>query len=145
MGKLEGNVAIVTGGARGIGKQIALSFATEGANIVIGDMLEMEVVAEEIKNLGREVVILKTDISKKEEVKKLIDVTMNRFDKVDILVNNAGKTFGCFNVLSENGIPERISSSTSSSAFFKGLLFDCRAKIFVDSTMETPARISVAN
>ena len=84
MGKLDQKVAVVTGAARGIGKQIALTFAREGANIVIPDLLEaeMEATAQEIRDLGREVIALKTDVSKKKEVERLIDTVINKFNKV---------------------------------------------------------------
>ena len=89
MGKLDDKVAVITGGARGIGKQIALTFALEGADIVIADILEMDEVAQEITNTGRRVITVKTDVSDKEEVKNLFDTTIATFKKVDVLVNNA--------------------------------------------------------
>ena len=92
MGKLDKKVAIITGGARGIGRQIALTFAREGADIIIGDVLEMELVAREIKEMGRQALKVKTDISKKEEVANLLEKTVAHFGQVDILVNNAGIT-----------------------------------------------------
>ena len=90
MGELDQKVAVITGGARGIGKQIALTLANEGADIVLGDVLEMEAAAQELKDLGRKVITVKTDVNKKEEVKNLIDTAIDNFKKVDILVNNAG-------------------------------------------------------
>ncbi len=92
MGKLDKKVAIITGGARGIGRQIALTFAREGADIIIADVLEMEPVVREIKELGRQAITVKTDISKKEEVANLLEKTVAHFGQVDILVNNAGIT-----------------------------------------------------
>jgi NAD(P)-dependent dehydrogenase (short-subunit alcohol dehydrogenase family) len=90
MGKLDQKVAIVTGAARGIGKQIALTFAGEGADVTIADIIDMEGTAQEIKDLGRKVMAIKTDISRKAEVKNLIDTTIDNFKRIDILVNNAG-------------------------------------------------------
>ena len=90
MGKLDNKVAVITGGARGIGKQIAVTFAIEGADIVIGDILEMDSAAEEITNIGRRVITVKTDVSDREAVKNLFDTTIASFKKVDVLVNNAG-------------------------------------------------------
>lgn len=90
MMKLEQKVAVITGGARGIGQKIALTFAEEGADIVIGDVSNMEVAAHAIQDLGRKVVTVKTDISKKEEVQNLIFTALDSFRKVDILVNDAG-------------------------------------------------------
>jgi 3-oxoacyl-[acyl-carrier protein] reductase len=90
MGKLDQKVVIITGGARGMGKQIALTFAREGADIVIGDVLEMEAAAQEVRDLRREIITVKMDVSRKEQVQNLIDTTIDNFNKVDILVNNAG-------------------------------------------------------
>jgi len=90
MGELDQKVAVITGGARGIGKQIALTLANEGADIVLGDVLEMEAAAQELKDLGRKVITVKTDVSKKAEAKNLLDTAIDNFKKVDILVNNAG-------------------------------------------------------
>ncbi len=66
MEKLARKVAVITGGARGIGKEIALTFAGEGADIVIGDIIEMETVAQDIKSLGREVITIKTDVTQQD-------------------------------------------------------------------------------
>lgn len=90
MGKLNQKVAIVTGGARGIGKQIALTFSREGARVVIADIREMETVAREIRDSGGEVMTVKTDVTKKKEVERLVEETMAQFKKIDILVNDAG-------------------------------------------------------
>jgi len=90
MGKLDNKVAVITGGARGIGKQIALTFAIEGADIVIGDILDMDAAAQEITNMERRVITVKTDVSRQDEVKNLFDTTIAAFKKVDVLVNNAG-------------------------------------------------------
>ncbi len=90
MGKLNKKVAIITGGARGMGKQIALTFASEGADIVIGDIIEMESTAQEVIKLGRSVITVRTDVTKKADVKNLTDTAIRKFKKIDILVNNAG-------------------------------------------------------
>ena len=90
MGKLDQKVAIVTGASRGIGKQIALTFASEGADVVIADVIDMEATAQEIRDLGGGVIPVKVDVSKKAQVKNLVDTTIDNFKKIDILVNNAG-------------------------------------------------------
>ncbi len=90
MSKLDQKVAVVTGGARGIGKQICLTFASEGADIVIGDIIGMDATAREIRKLGRKVITVKVDVTKKQEVTNLIDAAIDKFGKVDILVNDAG-------------------------------------------------------
>jgi 3-oxoacyl-[acyl-carrier protein] reductase len=90
MGKLGGKVAIITGGARGMGREIALTFAREGADIVIADLSDMEETARAIGLLGRKCIEVKADVSKKSDIRRLIAETIEAFKKVDILVNNAG-------------------------------------------------------
>ncbi|MFB3883851.1 MAG: SDR family NAD(P)-dependent oxidoreductase [Thermodesulfobacteriota bacterium] len=90
MGKLDKRVAIITGGARGMGKQMALTFAKEGADIVIGDVIEMESTAQEVRRLGRGVITVRADVTKKAEVENLAGAAIKKFKKIDVLVNNAG-------------------------------------------------------
>jgi 3-oxoacyl-[acyl-carrier protein] reductase len=94
MGKLAERVAIVTGAASGIGRQIALSFASEGADIIIGDQraAEGESTARQIRDLGGKAIAVRVDVTKKEEVKTLVDAALDNFKRVDILVNDAGIT-----------------------------------------------------
>jgi len=88
---LTGKVAIVTGGARGIGKGITLTLAKQGADVVIVDLLsdEAEATASEVEKLGRKALAIKCDISKKEEVDQTAKQVLDTFGKIDILVNNA--------------------------------------------------------
>ena len=90
--RLENNLAIVTGGARGIGRAIALAFAKEGADITAVDQMkvEMERVAEEIRALGRRSLAIQTDVSNKARVEAMVQETVDAFGRVDILVNSAG-------------------------------------------------------
>ena len=93
MGKLDGNIAIVTGAARGIGKAIAVRLANDGADVVLCDILnEVEATAKEIESLGVRALAMRADITKIEEVEDLITQTIEVFSKVDILINNAGIT-----------------------------------------------------
>ena len=91
---LAGEVAIVTGGRRGIGKTIALTFAEAGANVVVCDLVvedgELQAVAEEIQRLGRRSLAIQADTSKKKDVDNLVQKVVNQFGTIDILVNNAG-------------------------------------------------------
>ena len=91
---LKGQTAVVTGGARGIGKEIALSLARDGANIVIADLMteQSEETAEEIKKLNCKALIQKVDISKTADVENMVQNTINEFKTLDILINNAGVT-----------------------------------------------------
>ncbi|HEY82922.1 MAG TPA: SDR family oxidoreductase [Dehalococcoidia bacterium] len=89
---LEGKVAIVTGGARGIGKSIAEGFAREGCNVVISDILS-EAAQKTAKNLaqnGIKALAVETDVSQKASADNLAAVTIKEFGRIDILVNAAG-------------------------------------------------------
>lgn len=90
--KLENQVAIVTGSGRGLGKAIALTYAREGANVVVvaRTRSEIENVAEEIRSMGRRALAIPTDVSKKSQVQAMVQQTLDEFGTVDILVNNAG-------------------------------------------------------
>jgi len=90
---LEGKVAIVTGGRRGIGRAIALDFTEAGADIVVCDRVvddgELEAVAEEIRRLGRRSLAIQADITRKGDMDNLVQRVVDEFSAVDILVNNA--------------------------------------------------------
>ena len=90
--KHKGRVAIVTGGARGIGKAIALSFIREGAKVALVDVDKenSEVLKNEIEKEKGKVIAIPCDITKSAEVKVMVDQVRNAFDRIDILVNNAG-------------------------------------------------------
>jgi 3-oxoacyl-[acyl-carrier protein] reductase len=94
--RLKGKVAIITGASRGIGSAIARVFAKEGAKVVINYKLSEEKasqLAEEIRKNGGEAITIKADVSKPDEVKQLVRMTVDRYGTVDILVNNAGVLF----------------------------------------------------
>jgi len=88
---LEGKVAIVTGGSRGIGKAVALVFADAGADVVVASrkMEGLEPVAEEIRGMGRKALAVPTHAKKVADLQNLVDRTMEEFGRIDILVNNA--------------------------------------------------------
>lgn len=90
--RLEGQVAIVTGGGGGIGKATCLAFAREGADIVIPEVnvANAEAAASEIQALGRKCEVIETDVSNGDSVRKMVHQTLNEFGRIDILVNNAG-------------------------------------------------------
>lgn len=90
--RLEGKVAIVTGGAQGIGRASALRFAGEGAKVVIADLQEdgAIAVADEIGRLGGEAMGMAVDVRNREQVQTVVDATVERFGSVNILMNNAG-------------------------------------------------------
>ncbi|MCT4606378.1 MAG: 3-oxoacyl-[acyl-carrier-protein] reductase [Marinisporobacter sp.] len=92
---LTGKTAIVTGGSRGIGKAIALKLADLGANIVVNytsNAEKAEEVVKMIKDMGKDAIALKADVSNSEEVQNFIKEVEEKFETIDILVNNAGIT-----------------------------------------------------
>ena len=91
---LEGRVALITGAARGIGKEIALKLSGAGADIVICDLDEdmIETTINEIKEYGNKAHGIVCDVTSEESVKDMIDEIYRKFEKIDILVNNAGIT-----------------------------------------------------
>ncbi len=90
--RLEGKVALISGGARGMGAAEARLFASEGAKVVIGDLLEDEgqQVEAEIAEAGGEAVFVKLDVTSEEDWDGAVSTAVDRFGKLDILVNNAG-------------------------------------------------------
>jgi 3-oxoacyl-[acyl-carrier protein] reductase len=91
---LENKVAIVTGAARGIGKNIAEQLAKAGAHIVVSDVLEEDglATAKDLESSGRKAIFIKSNVSDKEEAENLINKTIEKMGQLDILVNNAGIT-----------------------------------------------------
>ena len=93
--KLDGKYALVTGASRGIGREIALELARQGANVAInysGSEEKAVSVAEEIKAMGREAFVIQADVSNAEAVEQMFKQTIEAFGRLDILVNNAGIT-----------------------------------------------------
>jgi len=90
--KFKGKVAIVTGGARGIGKAIAVGLAKEGATVVVADLLEdlAKETVQEIKAQGGQAIPLKMDITNSKQVKAAVEQIIKQCGKIDVLVNNAG-------------------------------------------------------
>ncbi len=91
--KLENKVALITGSSRGIGRATALTLAKEGANVVVNyskSKDQAEEVLDKIIKMGRKAIVVKADVSKKEEVFNMVNRAFNEFGKIDILVNNAG-------------------------------------------------------
>src|SRR5512145_1344780 len=92
--KLKGQIAIITGAGRNIGKAMAKLFAAEGARIAVAEMHEGrgQAVADEITKAGGEAMLVLCDVSKSSDVQAMVDKVVARFGGIDILVNNAALT-----------------------------------------------------
>jgi len=90
--RLEGQVAIVTGASKGIGQAIALTLSKEGAIVIVNGRNNKSIkkVVDEVKSLGGQALPVKADVSSSKEVNKLVETTLDKYQKIDILVNNAG-------------------------------------------------------
>ncbi|MBI3989979.1 MAG: 3-oxoacyl-ACP reductase FabG [candidate division NC10 bacterium] len=90
--RLEGRVALVTGGGRGIGRATCLALAREGADVAVCDidLASAESVAKEVEALGRKALAIRADVSQKADVTAMVARVTEAFGKIDILVNNAG-------------------------------------------------------
>ena len=90
--RLEGKVALISGGSRGMGATEARLFASEGARVVLGDILEEQgqELQAEIAESGGEAVFVKLDVTVESDWRRAVDTAVQRFGKLDILVNNAG-------------------------------------------------------
>jgi citronellol/citronellal dehydrogenase len=98
-GKLAGKVAIITGGSRGIGRTVALTFAREGADIVIAAKTDAEnpklpgtiyTVAKEIEALGVRALPIRTDVRENDQIEAMVAQAIEKLGRIDILINNAG-------------------------------------------------------
>lgn len=89
---IKEKVAVITGSARGIGFEIGKTFAENGAKVVLSDINQqaVEESAEKLRNSGLEVIGLKADVTKEEEIIQLIEQTKDKFGRIDIFINNAG-------------------------------------------------------
>src|SRR5580704_9801024 len=89
---LTDQVAVVTGGGGGIGRAIALAYASVGAHVVIGDIIpeRCEETAARVREMGRQALAVPTDVTDTNQIRALIDTADGHFKRIDILVNNAG-------------------------------------------------------
>ena len=90
--RLEGKVAIITGGARGIGYATVEKFVKEGAKVAIADISKEEAtkVANDLKTKGHQAIGISVDVTKEDQVKQMVEDALKEWGQVDILVNNAG-------------------------------------------------------
>jgi len=93
MGRLDGKIALVTGGGRGIGRGIVLEFAREGADVAVNyrrDREAAEATAREVESLGRRAMVVQADVSDHEAVVRMVAETRSSFGRVDVAVANSG-------------------------------------------------------
>jgi len=122
--RLNGKVAVITGGSRGIGKAIALKFAAEGASVVVNyakSQQKAESVVEEIRKNGGKGISVRGDVSNPSDVKNIIQAALTTLGRVDILINNAG-------VLIPEDFPETSESTwdTTIDVNLKGAYLCCK-------------------
>ena len=92
MTSFTSKTALVTGAGRGIGKSTAIALARQGANVIVcaRTQSEIDAVAHEIEAMGNKALAVRADISDEEDVKKMVDQSLKKFQTIDILINNAG-------------------------------------------------------
>ena len=109
---------LITGGSRGIGKCIVQNLAKENFNVVLNynkSKKQAEEIQKELKEKGYNIEIFKADISKREEVKKLVKFTLDKFKNIDILINNAGiAKIQMFNDITDEDWNEMINTNLNS-------------------------------
>ena len=91
-GRLKDKVAIVTGAASGNGKAIAVLFANEGAKVILADIngIEVRKIADTLQQNQSDVISVEVDVTREDDVQRMINSALGRFGRIDILVNNAG-------------------------------------------------------
>jgi 3-oxoacyl-[acyl-carrier protein] reductase len=87
---LSDKVVVITGGAQGVGRYVARTFAAEGAKVAIADIGPMETISNEVTALGADFLTMKTDITHENEVKALMDQVYQQWGRIDVLINDAG-------------------------------------------------------
>ncbi len=125
--KLDGQVAVITGAGRGIGRAIALAYAREGAKLALAARSEAELqeAVAAVSEHGTEAIAVPTDVTSQEETERLAQRTVERFGRIDLLVNNAGIS-GPVGPLQGNDIDDWVSTITVN---LTGTFLVCRAVI----------------
>ena len=125
--KLDGQVAVITGAGRGIGRAIALAYAREGAKLALAARSESELqeVVGAVSELGAEAIAVRTDVTEQQDTERLAQRVADRFGRIDVLVNNAGIS-GPVGPLQVNDVTDWISTITVN---LTGTFLVCRAMI----------------
>lgn len=125
--KLDGRVALVTGGGRGIGEGCALALAEAGADVVVAARTpdQIESVAERIRGLGRRALAIPCDVLERGDLERLVEATLKEMGRIDLLVNNAG------------GSPPKAALRTSEAMFEQAFRFNV-TQAFVLTRLTVP-------
>lgn len=117
---LEGKVAVVTGGSRGIGEATALGFARAGADVVVTSrkLPELERVAQAVEDLGQKSMAIATHVGRLDQIKNLVDQVVAEFGRIDILVNNAGTSIAGAAIDLDEGAWDALMNINLKGVFF---------------------------
>ena len=128
--KLDGQVAVITGSGRGIGRAIALAYAREGAKLALAARNESELqeAVSAASELGAEAIAVRTDVTSQQDTERLAHRVVERFGRIDVLVNNAGNS-GPIGPLQGNDIADWVNTVNVN---LTGTFLVCRAVIPVD-------------
>lgn len=126
--QLQNKVAVVTGSAVGIGREIAVAYGREGARVVVNyskSAAEADITAAQVRATGAEVIVVQADVTVEAQARALVDAAVARFGRLDIMINNAGATrFIDFSDL--DGLTEEVWDSLH-ALNVKGAFWCCRA------------------
>ena len=104
--KLDGNSALVTGSSRGLGQEISLELAKQGASLILADIVYPEETAKRVEGIGSRCLPIQADVSDEASVKEMVEKAVSEFGKIDILVNNAGITQNGFTPTEDTSVEE---------------------------------------
>lgn len=138
--QINGKVVVITGASSGIGKSIAMELAKCGAKVVVGARRgdQLKRIVEEIRDVQGEAIFVQCDVSKKEDLVKLVNAAVSQFGKIDVLVNNAGVCqLGLIESLDVEGWEEMIDIN------LKGVLYGMAAAIPVFKNQQSGHIINI--
>jgi NAD(P)-dependent dehydrogenase (short-subunit alcohol dehydrogenase family) len=117
---LEGKVALITGGSRGIGKATAINFARAGADVIVTSrkIEDLQEVAAEVEKLGRKSMAVSTHVGRMDQINSLVEKVVAKFGKIDILVNNAGTSIASMAIDVEEKAWDALMNINLKGAFF---------------------------